>query len=373
MGSANPDGPRPVPDAGGDDVISVLVVDDSVVVRRLIVDALSSNPEIQVAGTAANGRIALTKIEALKPDVVTLDIEMPELDGLATLRELRRKRRMPPVIMFSTLSVAGATATLEALAAGATDFVTKPANVGSMAESQRMIREQLIPKILSLGGRPAAAPAAPVRRPARPAARTGRIGAITIASSTGGPDALAKVLGALPANLPVAVLVVQHMPPVFTKMFAERLDRSCAVHVVEAADGMLVTAGTVYIAPGDRHLTVAGRAPTATTRLTQGPPENSCRPAADVLFRSVAEVYGGSTLAVVLTGMGLDGRRGVEVLRAGGAEVLAQDQASSVVWGMPGAVVGAGLADAVLPLNEIGGYLTTRLATQVAQPKVVLS
>jgi two-component system chemotaxis response regulator CheB len=355
-------------------VIKVLVVDDSVVVRRLIVDALNSHAEIEVVGTAANGRIALTKIDQLRPDVITLDIEMPELDGLGTLRELRKKHRTPPVIMFSTLSVAGATATLEALAAGATDFVTKPANVGSIGESQRMIREQLIPKILSLGGKSSPAPvlATPPRRLAP--ARGGRIAAVTVASSTGGPDALAKVLATLPGNLPVPILVVQHMPPVFTKMFAERLDRQSALHVVEATDGMPVTAGTVYIAPGDRHLTVVGRGTAITTRLTSGPPENSCRPAADVLFRTVAQVYGGSTLAVVLTGMGQDGKRGAEALRAAGAEVVAQDQASSVVWGMPGAVVGAGLADAVLPLAEIGGYLTKRLATHpVALPKVVHS
>jgi two-component system chemotaxis response regulator CheB len=357
-------------------VVSVLVVDDSVVVRRLIVDALDSHPDIEVVGTAANGRIALSKIDQLRPDVITLDIEMPELDGLGTLRELRKKHRALPVIMFSTLSVSGATATLEALAAGATDFVTKPANVGSVGESQQMIREQLIPKILSLGGRRTVTPvvAAPPRRVPLAAPRGGRINAIAVASSTGGPDALAKMLAGLPANLPVPVLVVQHMPPVFTKMFAERLDRSSALHVVEAADGMPVTAGTVYIAPGDRHLTVVGRGPSITTRLTSGPPENSCRPAADVLFRTVAQIYGASTLAVVLTGMGQDGKRGSEALRAAGAEVIAQDQASSVVWGMPGAVVGAGLAHAVLPLTEIGGYLTTRLATQsVAQPKVVLS
>jgi len=358
-------------------VISVLVVDDSVVVRRLIVDALASEPDIQVVGTAANGRIALTKIEQLNPDVITLDIEMPELDGMGTLRELRKKHRALPVIMFSTLSVAGATATLEALAAGATDFVTKPANVGSIAESQRMIRAQLIPKIQTLGGKHRSAPTAhvaPVRRLAPPPARSARIGAIAIASSTGGPDALAKVLSAIPGNLSVPVLVVQHMPPVFTKMFAERLDRACALHVVEASEGMPVTPGTVYIAPGDYHLTVTGRGPSAVTRLTQAAPENSCRPAADVLFRSVAQVYGAATLAVVLTGMGQDGKRGCDQLRAAGAEVIAQDQASSVVWGMPGAVVGAGLAHAVLPLAEIGGYLTTRLATQtVAQPKVVLS
>jgi two-component system, chemotaxis family, protein-glutamate methylesterase/glutaminase len=360
-------------------VISVLVVDDSVVVRRLIVDALGTDPDINVVGTAANGRIALTKIAQLKPDAITLDIEMPELDGLGTLRELRRTNRTVPVIMFSTLSVAGATATLEALAAGATDFVTKPSNVGSFAESQRMIREQLIPRIHSLAGHrrsasPATPPVRPPAAPVRSAPRSGRIAAITIAASTGGPDALAKVIGGLPASLPVPVFVTQHMPPVFTRMFAERLDRSSAVQVVEATDGVAVRPGVVYLAPGDYHLTLANRAGTTFTKLLQTPQENSCRPAADVMFRSVAEVYGGATVAVVLTGMGQDGMRGVERLRQSGAEVVAQDQASSVVWGMPGAVVTAHLADSVLPLTEIGGFLTTRVATlSVAQPKVVLS
>ncbi|OLE21396.1 MAG: chemotaxis response regulator protein-glutamate methylesterase [Actinobacteria bacterium 13_1_20CM_3_71_11] len=353
-------------------MISVLVVDDSVVVRRLIAAAVEAEPGIRVAGTAANGRIALNKIEQLAPDVITLDIEMPELDGLGTLRELRRTNRTLPVIMFSTLSVAGAAATLEALAAGATDFVTKPAHAGSFAESQRMVREQLIPKIHSLGGgrlRPT-----PARVPAPAPRRTGRLAALTIASSTGGPDALTKVLGRLPATLAVPVLVVQHMPPVFTKMFAERLDRACAIKVVEAVDGMPVTPGVAYLAPGDYHLTVVGRPGAATTRLTQEPAENSCRPAADVLFRSVAQVYGGASLAVVLTGMGQDGRHGAERLRQAGAEVVAQDQASSVVWGMPGAVVAAGLADAVLPLAEIGGYLALRATTAApAQTRAVAS
>src|SRR5256714_2835260 len=194
MGGATP-GHQSRRGAGGYDVIKVLVVDDSVVVRRLIVDALDSHADIQVVGTAANGRIALAKIDQLRPDVITLDIEMPERDGLGPLRELRKKRPSPPVIMFSTLSVAGATATLEALAAGATDFVTKPANVGSVAESQRMIREQLVPKILSLGGKPSPAPvlAAPVRRLAPPPVRAGRITAVPGAPPTRGPGALAQV------------------------------------------------------------------------------------------------------------------------------------------------------------------------------------
>ncbi|SDY82120.1 two-component system, chemotaxis family, response regulator CheB [Micromonospora pattaloongensis] len=370
-------------------MISVLVVDDSVVVRRLIVDALSGLPDIRVVGTAANGRIALAKVDQLTPDVVTMDIEMPDMDGITAVRALRKVHRTLPVIMFSTLSSAGAAATLDALAAGATDYVTKPANVGSVAASIQAVREQLVPRMRALTGhgrtappsrtRPAAAP--PPTRPAphaasRPIARTApprtTIDVIAIGASTGGPDALARVIGAFPADLPVPVVVVQHMPPVFTRMFAERLNRMAAVRVVEAEDDMPVTPGVVYIAPGDRHLEVLQRGTARLTRLTGAPPENSCRPAVDVLFRSVDRVYGASALAVVLTGMGHDGRRGCEVLHAAGAEVIAQDEASSVVWGMPGAVVEAGLAHTVLPLAEIGTYLNTRMtAGRQARPKVV--
>ncbi len=391
-------------------MISVLVVDDSVVVRRLITDALADDPGIRVVATAPNGRVALQKIEQLRPDLVTLDIEMPVLDGIATLRELRKLHPRLPVIMFSTLTASGATATLDALSAGASDYVTKPANVGSVSESIRSVREQLIPRIYalvggrtgagrprvarpgpdSLGtgavGRPAVSPypggrpttGAPgglaadrtahgaARPPARPAPirrgpRGGRVDAIAIGCSTGGPDALANVLRALPASLPVPVLVVQHMPPVFTKMFAERLDRTCPLRVVEAAADQPVVAGTVYLAPGDFHLEVRRRGVGVTTSLSTGPPENFCRPAVDVLFRSVNKVYGGDTLAAVLTGMGHDGRRGCEELAHSGADIIAQDEATSVVWGMPGAVANAGLATAVLPLDEISRYLITRV------------
>jgi two-component system, chemotaxis family, protein-glutamate methylesterase/glutaminase len=368
-------------------VISVLVVDDSVVVRRLISDALADDPQIRVVGTAPNGRVALNKIAQLKPDLVTLDIEMPVLDGLSALRELRRTDRQTPVVMFSTLTAAGAHATLDALAAGASDYVTKPSNVGSITESLRMVREQLVPRIHALcakrTGRPAyAAPQRPSARPApapprttRPAPttpatgpatargpRTERVDVLAIGCSTGGPDALSRVLKDLPANLGVPVVVVQHMPPVFTKMFAERLDRTVALHVVEAVGDTPLTPGTVYIAPGEFHLEVARSGATTATRLHTGPPENFCRPAVDVLFRSVAKTYGGNALALVLTGMGQDGRRGCEALAATGAEIVAQDEATSVVWGMPGAVVNAGLADAVLPLPEIAGHLITRTA-----------
>jgi two-component system chemotaxis response regulator CheB len=360
-------------------MISVLVVDDSVVVRRLITDALGGAADITVAGTAANGLLAQARIDQLKPDVVTMDIEMPQMDGITAVKELRKRHRHLPVIMFSTLSDAGASATLEALAAGATDYVTKPSNIGSIAESIAAVREQLVPKIRSLAGRsrprasgPVRPPlrpstaAAPVRIPARPAAAPrlgprGRVDLIAIGSSTGGPDALARLLTALPADLAVPIVVTQHMPPVFTRMFAERLNRSTPLRVVEAADGMELTAGTVYIAPGDRHLMLQRRAAGTVTQLSGAPPENSCRPAVDVMFRSVAGLYGPAVCAAVLTGMGQDGRNGAKLLRDGGAEVLAQDEATSVVWGMPGAVVAAGLATEVLPLDKIAPTLVGRV------------
>ena len=369
-------------------MISVLVVDDSVVVRRLIVDALGEADNIEVVGTASNGLLAQAKIDQLRPDVITMDIEMPQMDGIAAVRELRKRHKQVPVIMFSTLSAAGASATLEALSAGATDYVTKPSNVGSVSESIAAVREQLVPKIHALGGRPGPArpgavpskarPAGappPLSRPGRPGAPPpapgtagprratagGRIDLIAIGSSTGGPDALTKVMQGLPADLPVPIVITQHMPPVFTRMFAERLDRSSPLHVLEATDGTELAAGTAYIAPGDFHLVLHRRGTSTLIQLTQAPPENSCRPAVDVMFRSVAALYGASAYAAVLTGMGQDGRGGAKVLRDAGAEILAQDEASSVVWGMPGAVVAAGLADEVMALDRIAGHLVSRV------------
>jgi two-component system chemotaxis response regulator CheB len=340
------------------DRIRVLVVDDAVVIRRLLGDLIESDPELELVGVAANGRIALQRIEQLKPDVVTLDIEMPELDGLGTLRELRPLHPRLPVIMFSTLSVRGGEATLEALSLGASDYVTKPANVGSVTEGMQRVRDELIPKIKALAGRPAAVRPAAVAAAARPATRrlgSRPIAVVAIGCSTGGPNALAEVIGALPAGLPVPVVITQHMPPVFTRLLAERLDASTAVTVVEATHGMALEPGHVYIAPGDHHLRVRRSLDgTVRTTLDQEAPESSCRPAVDPLFRSVADVYGGDVLAVVLTGMGYDGLKGVEVLAPLGARVLVQDQATSVVWGMPGAVAGAGLADDVVPLALVG-------------------
>ncbi|NAZ73825.1 chemotaxis-specific protein-glutamate methyltransferase CheB [Kineococcus sp. T13] len=355
--------------------VKVLVVDDSVVVRRLVTDVLASDPAIEVVGTAANGRIALEKIDQLQPDAVTLDIEMPVMDGLETIKEIRKVHRKLPVIMFSTLTERGATATLEALSSGASDYVTKPANVGSVSESMESVRQQLIPKIKALvpgAGAPAAAPAPAVRAAATAApsapvpARVrsgapGSVRALVIGSSTGGPEALSAVLEKLPANLGVPVLVTQHMPPVFTRLYAQRLDKVSALRVVEASDGEPVVPGTVYVAPGDHHMEVARRGPQMVIKLQQGPAENFCRPAVDVMLRSAVAAFGGDLLAVILTGMGSDGKLGCKAVAAAGGQVLAQDEATSVVWGMPGAVTREGIADEVLPLPAMADAIQRRL------------
>ena len=350
----------------------VLVVDDAVVVRKIVTDALAEDPDIEVVGTAPNGKIALAKIPQVNPDVVTLDVEMPEMDGLETLTELRKLYPRLPVIMFSTLTERGAATTMEALLRGANDSVTKPANVGSVAEAQQRIKTDLLPRVHALAGkvRQSARPAPNLAaRPAAPGASRGastrsstpvRIDAVVIGVSTGGPNALAELLPQLPADLPVPVLVVQHMPPMFTRLLADRLDNNCRLHVAEAGDHQPVVAGSILIAPGDRHLTIQRVGTMVRTSLNDGPPENSCRPSVDVLFRTAAAVYGPHTLGVVLTGMGHDGKNGSEHIHVAGGRILAQDEATSVVWGMPGAVAAAGLADEVLPLSQIADAIRRR-------------
>ncbi|MEP6860399.1 MAG: chemotaxis-specific protein-glutamate methyltransferase CheB [Deltaproteobacteria bacterium] len=358
--------------------IRVMVVNDSVVVRRLISDVLSGDPEIEVVATASNGRVALQRLEQIPCDLLTLDVDMPDLDGIGVVTAVRKKYPKLPVIMFSALA--------------------SRANLG--AERER-IKTDLIPKIKALCGVsrstsriplarqitcviPVTPPnrqttsvipvqrhttgVIPVPSPQRPV--TGVIdlpiprlrfaSAVAIGVSTGGPPALQTLIGALPASLSVPVFIVQHMPPTFTTMLAERLARTAAVPVVQAVAGMRVEAGKVYLAPGDYHL-VIDRGPMGTfLRTNQDPPVCSCRPSVDVLFRSVSAAYGASALAIVLTGMGSDGTRGAEYIRAGGGTVLVQDQATSVVWGMPGSVARAGLAAGVHPIGEMAGEIVSR-------------
>lgn len=324
----------------------VLVVDDSVVCRRLVSLILGEEEGIEVVGTAPNGRIALDKVAQLSPDVVVLDIEMPEMDGLSALAQLRQSHPHVKVIMFSVLTERGAMATLDALALGASDYATKPGATADHAEALRVVREQLVPKVRAL-----AAPAESVTLPpaASPAAAE-EPAVVAIAASTGGPDALPELLSALPRAFPVPILVVQHMPPVFTRLFARRLDGRLKLRVTEAADGMPLDGSQVFVAPGDYHLEVRGG------RLVthRAPPVHSCRPAADLLFRSVAEEFGPAAVAVVLSGMGRDGCAGAEEIRRRGGRVFAQDPGSCAVFGMPRHVVEAGLAERVAPPLQLG-------------------
>jgi two-component system chemotaxis response regulator CheB len=346
--------------------IRVLVVDDSVVIRRLVTHALEEDPDVEVVGTAANGSIALHRIPQYNPDVLTLDVEMPEMDGLETLRHLRRAYPQIRVIMFSTLTERGAAVTLEALTLGASDYVSKASNEGSLDRSMTRLREELVPKIkqffvlpakigAAAGPEPALVQGAPPPWRSRPALQNTKVRprVVVIGVSTGGPNALSAILPQFPADFPLPILLVQHMPPLFTRFLADRLCASCHVTVKEASQGDPVAAGTILIAPGGFHMKVTGKDTEFRVVLDQSPPQNSCRPSVDALFSSIGEAYGGAVIAVVLTGMGQDGLRGAEILKAQGGSILAQDEASSVVWGMPGAVVNAGLADFVLPLDHV--------------------
>ena len=353
--------------------IRVLIVDDSVVIRRLVTDILTGDPGIEVAGVAANGRIALEKIPQVNPDIVILDVEMPEMDGLQALKLLRKGYPRLPVIMFSTLTERGASTTMDALALGANDYVAKPANVGSAALGMERVRQDLIPKIkalcgvrepLRLSAAPSAAPALMNAKRSPRAAHHGqqRIDIVAIGVSTGGPNALAELMPGFPSGFPVPIVIAQHMPPIFTRFLADRLNGKTELTVREGIAGAELRAGEAWIAPGDYHMVLGKTAIGARIELQQEPPENSCRPAVDMLFRSVAKVYGAASLAVILTGMGQDGYRGCELIYNAGGQILAQDEASSVVWGMPRFVAQAGLADSVLPLKQIAGEIIRRVA-----------
>jgi two-component system chemotaxis response regulator CheB len=327
----------------------VLICDDSATIRGILSATLGTDPDVKVVGTAINGAACLDAIAATRPDLVLLDVEMPVMDGLTALREIRRRFGKLPVVMFSSLTERGAKATVDALLGGANDYVAKPAGLDP-GEVAARIRTDVIGKIKLLVPRSAAADrglagrasaaVAPVGRPARGE----RIQAVVIAVSTGGPTALVEVL-----------------PAFFTAHLAERLAKTSGLPVREAVDGEIARPGEVLLAPGGRHLELTGDAIQPRVRLTENPPENSCRPAADVLFRSAVRLWGAGTLGVVLTGMGRDGLAGCRAIVAAGGGVIAQDEFSSVVWGMPGEVVRAGLADAVLPLSQVGVEISLRL------------
>jgi two-component system chemotaxis response regulator CheB len=346
--------------------IRVLVVDDSAVIRSLLSDALSHDPEIEVVGLAGNGEVALQKLQSTHPDIVTLDMEMPVMDGLQTLKAIRKTHPKLPVIMFSTITERGSCATMDALALGASDYVTKPANVGSVLAGIDKIKEDLIPKIKALVRHPADsrfahhAPATPVKIPPRTGVAT-HLEALVIGVSTGGPNALAELLPMLGTRFPLPILIVQHMPPLFTRLLAERIASVSGIPTREAKDRDTIRPGQILIAPGGQHMTAERSRDGVRVRLNEEPPENSCRPAVDVLFRSAASAFADRTLAVVLTGMGQDGLKGSEAIRAVGGQVLVQDEASCVVWGMPGAVFNAGLADKMLPLKELAAEIYKRI------------
>jgi two-component system chemotaxis response regulator CheB len=348
--------------------IRVLIVDDSLVIRHLIREALGADSTIEIVGAEANGALALARIPELKPDVVTLDIEMPTMDGLETLRHIRKLHPKLRTIMFSTLTTRGASVTLEALALGADDYVSKAANAGSLDKSLASLRSELIPKIKQFFALRSAAVKQSSLGKVLPPPVVSRVTqakpqVVAIGVSTGGPQALSQVIPKLPANFRLPVLIVQHMPPMFTRLLAERLDADSPLDVREAEDGMELRGGLVIVARGDEHLCLRRSGSRILTVLAHGQPENSCRPSVDVLFRSVAEIYGANALAVMLTGMGSDGLQGTRSLKLAGARSLAQDEATSVVWGMPGAVVEAGFADQVLPLDRIPAEIV-RLAME---------
>jgi len=373
--------------------IKVLVVDDTIVYRKAVSDILAEMPGIEVVGVAHNGKIAVSKIQTLKPDLLTLDIEMPEMNGIEVLQYLQQHAPQISAIMVSTLTSEGGDMTMRALELGAYDFILKP-NSTNINESKQHLRTLLTPLIkafqtgrttigsMQAGGRSgivarktgmgtvglrpqtgstttAATGARTVASIIAPTRRQGKSEIVTIGISTGGPNALARMMPMLPGDLGVPIVIVQHMPPVFTKSLANSLNAKCALTVKEAQDGEALQANVAYIAPGGKQMKLVASAD-GTNRLikiTNDPPENSCRPSADYLFRSVADYYVGRTTAVIMTGMGSDGTKGLHILKQKGALIIGQNEESCVVYGMPKAPAELGLTDVVTPLDKIAAEI----------------
>lgn len=364
--------------------LRILVVDDTIVYRKAVSDILAEIPGVEVVGIAHNGKIAMSKIATLKPDLLTLDIEMPEMNGLEVLAELQRSHSGIGAIMLSTLTADGSDMTMKALELGAFDFILKPQSSANQQEGKAQIKAALQPMLEAfshsqnassfLGTRGVFTRSKPLltkkadpllrspgtSTPTRTSARRGKSEIVTIGISTGGPNALSQMLPLLPGDLGVPVVIVQHMPPVFTKSLAASLNAKCALTVKEAQEAEPIQPNTVYIAPGGKQMKLVASADgkNRIIRITNDPPENSCRPSVDYLFRSVADYYVGRTTAVIMTGMGSDGTKALQILKQKGAFVIAQNEATCVVYGMPKAPIEQGLADVIAPLNKIADEIT---------------
>ncbi len=344
----------------------IMIVDDSAVIRGMIGRWLTEAGGFDIVATASNGRMAVDAAGRTKPEIILLDIEMPEVDGLAALPMILKAHPASKVIVISTLTQRNAEISLKCLSLGAVDYLAKPESARA-AGAAADFRRDLVAKLRALGEAkprqarvlaPAPPAAAPVKLSAAPKPASVRPQCLLIGSSTGGPRAVERVLLDLKPVLPIIpVLIVQHMPAMFTAVFAEHLQSLLALPAREPKDGEAVLPGTILVAPGGRHMGIVSSGGRAVVRLNDGPPENFCRPAVDVLFRDAASVFGASALAAVLTGMGSDGTHGARHLTKAGATVVAQDEATSIVWGMPGSVVKAGLAHEILPLESIGRSL----------------
>lgn len=349
----------------------VMVVDDSAVIRGLLTRALESDPQISVAASVQNGKIAISTLERQKVDVVVLDIEMPVMDGMTALPLIIKTQPGVRVIMASTLTLKNAEISMQALQAGAADYIPKPTSTGEISTAGDFKRE-LTEKVKALGLAARGGTQAPVPVPhsasdkvvAKPVAPKKPIqlrpmptivpDLIAIGSSTGGPQALFEVMKSLSGKVTQPILITQHMPATFTKLLAEHISRVSGMTCSEATDGEAIVGGQAYVAPGNYHMLLESDGVKRVIRLTQDPPENFCRPSVDPMLRSLSKIYGSKLLVIILTGMGSDGQRGSEVVTAAGGAVVAQDEATSVVWGMPGTVASHGLCSAVLPLKEIG-------------------
>ncbi len=359
----------------------VLVVDDSSLVRRTLQSVIDSDDQLRVVGSAPNGAIALRMVKSKNPDVMILDVEMPDMSGIEVLQVMTREHAHVPVVMFSAHTDRGAGITMDALLAGAADYVAKPSRTNGYEDTCSRIRMELLPKLHGLlakrlstvAPRPGGILSQAFPTPARTRARDGAIELVAIGCSTGGPEALAAVLSSLGEPLPAPIIITQHMPPIFTKALADRLAQRTGQRVREAEGGEVLHAGDVYVAPGDRHLTVRKVKGRLAIALDDGPRENSCRPAVDVMLRSVADVVASESLIVILTGMGNDGLRGCRAAKERGARIIAQDKASSVVWGMPGHVARAGLADKTLPVDQIGAAIRVHGTRRIARATSTLA